>query len=58
MVEYFWKVSQEEFEDTNGVIRIRKSNGRQYNGRKKTDKRKMIYKTLHINLMIEELELH
>jgi len=29
---------QEEFEDTNGIIRIRKSKDRQYNGQKKKDK--------------------
>ena len=33
------RLDQEEFEDTKGVIRIRKSkNGRHYNGKKKKDK--------------------
>ena len=37
---------QEEFEDTKGVIRIRKSKkDRQHNDQKKNDKRKTIYKT-------------
>ena len=31
---------QEEFEDTKGVIRIRKSKDRQHNGQKKKDKRR------------------
>jgi len=35
----------EEFEDTKGVFRIRKSKNRQYNGQKKKDKR-----TLRSNL--------
>jgi len=30
-----WFVYDEEFEDTKGVIRIRKSKDRQYNGQKK-----------------------
>ena len=30
---------QEEFEDTKGVIRIRKSKDRKHNGRKKKDKK-------------------
>ena len=30
---------QEEFEDTNGIIRSRKSKDRQHNGQKKEDKR-------------------
>ena len=32
-------VLKEEFEDTKGVIRIRKSKDRQYNGQKKKNKR-------------------
>jgi hypothetical protein len=31
---------QEEFEDTKGVIRIRKSKNRQHNGQKKKDKQR------------------
>ena len=31
---------QEEFEDTKGVIRIRKSKDRQHNGQKKNDKQR------------------
>ena len=31
--------NQEEFENTKGVIRIRKSKDRQHNGQKKKDKR-------------------
>jgi hypothetical protein len=31
-------VLKEEFEDTKGVIKIRKSKDRQYNGQKKKDK--------------------
>ena len=39
-------IVQEEFEDTKGVIRIRKSKkDRQHNDQKKNDKRKTIYKT-------------
>ena len=42
-----------EFEDTNEVIRIRKSKkNRQRNGQKKKNK-STIYKTLHIKLKIE-----
>jgi hypothetical protein len=53
----------EEFEDTKGVIRIRKSwKGRQHNDQKKKDKRTKgkttIYKTLHIKLNIEQREPH
>ena len=32
-------MSKEEFEDTKGVIKIRKSKDRQHNGQKKKDKR-------------------
>ena len=41
---------QEEFTDTKGVIRIRKSKkDRQLNGQRKTEKgQTTIYKTLHI----------
>ena len=39
-------MSQEEFGDTKGVIRIRKSKDRQHNGQKKKYKRQtIIYKT-------------
>jgi hypothetical protein len=48
----------EEFEDTNGVNRIRKSKvDRQHNGQRKKDKRSVgqitIYKPFHIKLKIE-----
>ena len=33
------KLIHKEFEDTKGVIRIRKSKDRQHNGQKKNDKR-------------------
>jgi hypothetical protein len=39
MIEYLSKIIYEEFEDTKGVIRIRKSTDRQHNGKKKKDKR-------------------
>jgi hypothetical protein len=43
-----------EFEDTKGVIRIRKSKkNRQHNGQKMEDKRTKIYKTYIIKLKIE-----
>ena len=42
-------LSQEELEDTKGVIRIRKSKNRQHNGQKKKDKRtNNDYKNIHI----------
>jgi len=46
---------QEEFEDTKGVIRTRKSKkNRQHNGQKKTDKRtNNDLQTKHIKLKIE-----
>jgi hypothetical protein len=34
-----WNLLSQEFEDTKGVIRIRKSKDRQHNGQKKKDKR-------------------
>ena len=53
-------VYDKEFEDTNGVIRIRKSKkDKQRNGQKKKDKRSknkkthLIYKTLHRKLKSE-----
>jgi len=47
--------THEEFEDTKGIIRIRKSKDRQHNGqkRKRTNGQIMLYKTLHIKLKIE-----
>ena len=49
------RVIYEQFEDTNGVIRTRKSNkGRRYNGKGQT----LIYKTLHGKLRIEQHETH
>ena len=33
---------QEEFEDTKGVIRIRRAKDRQHNGQKKNDKKRSI----------------
>ena len=47
---------KEEFEDTKGVIRNRKSKDRQHDGQIKMDNRTghaINYKTLHINLQIE-----
>ena len=46
---------QEEFEDTNGVTRIRKSKkNRQHNGQKKKDKMtNNDLQTIHIKLKIE-----
>ena len=37
--KYLGLIKQKEFEDTKGVIRIRKSNDRQHNGQKKKGKR-------------------
>jgi hypothetical protein len=49
------RVTYEQFEDTKGVIRTRKSNkGRRYNGKGQT----LIYKTLHRKLRIEQHETH
>ena len=56
-----WKVNdippgvmQEEFEDTEGVIRIRKSKNRQHNGQKKRDKdTNNDLQNIHIKLKIE-----
>ena len=45
---------QEEFEDTKGVIRIRKSKDRQHNDQKKKDKRTSNdLQNTHIKLEIE-----
>jgi len=45
---------QEEFEDTKGVIRIRKSKNRQHNGQKKKYKRtNNDLQNIHIKLKIE-----
>jgi hypothetical protein len=45
--------NEEEFEETKGVIRIRKSTKDcQHNGKKK--EQTMIYETLHIKLKIEK----
>jgi hypothetical protein len=44
---------QEEFKNTNGVIRTHKSKGRQHNDQQKKEKEQTtIYKTLQINLKI------
>ena len=49
--------TEEEFEDTKGVIRIRQSKDRQHNSKKKKKKRQTpIHKTLHIKLKIEQHE--
>ena len=46
-------VLKEEFEDTKGLIRIRKSKDRQRNGQQKKDKgQRTIHKTEHITLKI------
>jgi Holliday junction resolvase-like predicted endonuclease len=52
---------KEEFEDTKGVIRIRKSRKDRHNTmakRQKTTKQTTIYKTLHRKLKIEQHEPH
>ena len=53
---------EEEFEDTKGVIRIRKLKDRQHNGQKKNDKRTNIdlhvHLALHRKLKIKPHELH
>ena len=51
-------MDQEEFEDTKGVIRIRKSKtDRQHNAKRKVTKgQTMIYKTPHRKLKIEHQE--
>ena len=41
-------ITKEEFEDTKGVIRIRKSTKDKQHKRKRTKVRTTIYKTLHI----------
>ena len=50
-----WQLHIEEFENTKGVIRIRKSKKyRQHNGQRKGTKgQTAIYKTLHEKLQIE-----
>ena len=48
------KHKQGEFEDTKGVIRIRKWKGRQHNGQKKKCKRTAVdLQNIHIKLKIE-----
>jgi hypothetical protein len=51
---------EEEFEDTKGIIRIRKSKkDRQHDGQKKKDKRTHNYlENIHITLKIELHESH
>jgi hypothetical protein len=47
----------EEFEDTKGVIRIRKSKNRQHNGQMKKNKRtNKDLQNIHIKLKIEKHE--
>ena len=47
-------IYEEEFEDTKGVIRIRKSKNRQHNGQNKQDKRtNNDLQNIHIKLKIE-----
>jgi hypothetical protein len=50
-----WQLHIEEFEDTKGVIRIRKSKkNRQYNGQKKRDKKtNNDLQSIHLKLKIE-----
>ena len=49
--------NEEEFEETKGVIRIRKSTKDcQHNGKKK--EQTMIYETLHIKIKIEKYKRH
>ena len=47
----------EEFEDTKGIIKIRKSKDRQHNDQKKK-RQTTIYKILHRKLKIEQHEHH
>jgi hypothetical protein len=48
---------REEFEDTKGVIRIRKSKNRQHNGQMKKNKRtNKDLQNIHIKLKIEKHE--
>ena len=44
---------QEEFEDTKGVIRIRKSKDRQHNGQIKINRTHNNLQNLHIKIKIE-----
>ena len=56
VIKYFFKIFvEEEFEDTKGAIRIRKSRkDRQHNGKKKRDKRTNNHlQNMHIKLKIE-----
>ena len=48
--------SKEKLEDTKGVFRSRLLKDRQYNGRKKKNKRTMIYKIPHRKIKIEKHE--
>jgi hypothetical protein len=50
-----WQLHIEEFEDTKGEIRIRKSKkNRQYNGQKKRDKKtNNDLQSIHLKLQIE-----
>ena len=50
---------QEEFGDTKGVLRIRKSKNRLHKGQMKKNKKRQttIYNTIHIKLMIESYEV-
>jgi hypothetical protein len=50
------KDHQEEFEDTKGVIRIRKSKNRQHNGQKKVQKNKQRSTNIYRKLKIEQHE--
>jgi len=53
-IAYTVLIQYEEFEDTKGVIRIRKSKDRQHNGQKKKDKRtNNDIQNIHIKLKIE-----
>ena len=52
-ITWIYSAVHEQFEDTKGVIRIRKSKkDKQHNGQKKKGQT-TIYKTLHIKLKIE-----
>ena len=54
IVDEVTQTRQEEFEDTKGVIRIRKSKDRQHNGQKKKYKRTYNdLQNIHIKLKIE-----
>ena len=58
-ISFPWFRLEEEFDDKKGVIKICKSEDRQYNGQMQEEKTTFtIFKTLHKNLKIEQHEPH